>query len=371
MKYRTLGKTGKEISLLSYGCGRFPDDEQEAAALVSAAVDAGVNYFDTAAGYDNGKSERKIGLGVKARRQDAYVSTKSLVEPDTDGDAIRRDVEKSLKEIQTDYFDFYQFWGFRWSRWEQATKKGGALEAIRTLQDEGVIHHFGFTSHDSAENVLNLMRTGEFECATVQYNIVSVGMEEPIAYAHEHGIGMTVMCPAAGGLLANPTPQVRELFPGATHSSASAELALRFVWSNPGVTAALSGMERASDLESNVRTACEFEPLSEAERQRPLDVISEFAALGTKFCTGCSYCLPCPNKIWIRDIFRLYNYARLYDLTERARAQYQGWPADADAGACTECGECEAKCPHGIPIIAQLKEVVELFGEKQPKPPSQ
>ena len=141
------------------------------------------------------------------------------------------------------------------------------------------------------------------------------------------------------------------------------------MWSNPGVTAALSGMERRSDLDENVRTAHEFEPLSDAERQRPFDVIKEFAALGDTFCTGCGYCLPCPNKVWIGDIFRLFNHARLYDLTERARAKYHGWPAEADAGACTECGECEPKCPHGIPIIAQLKEVVELFGERKPPPP--
>ena len=343
MEYRTLGKTGKEISLLSFGCMRFPKDEQEAAALVSAAIDAGVNYFETSNGYCEKTSERKVGLGVKARRTEVLVSTKSGVKSDTDGDAMRRNVEASLEQLQTDYLDFYQFWGLSWKTWQQARIKGGALEAIRTLQDEGVIRHLGFTSHDTPENVLKIMQTGEFESATLQYNIINVEMEQQIAYARQQGIGIVVMCPVAGGLLAGSSPKVREMFPSAGNSSASVDLALRFVWSNPGVATAPSGMERMSDLDENLRSVEQFKPLDTGDRERAIEVSNEFAALGKKFCTTCRYCTPCPSKVWIPDVFKLVNHARLYDLGESARARYHSWPAASLASACDECGECEPK----------------------------
>ena len=363
MKYRTLGKTGKEISLLSFGCMRLPEDEQEAAALISAAVDNGVNYFETAPGYCNKTSERKVGLGVQVRRKKVYLSTKSMVKEETDADAMRRNVEASLRALQTNYLDFYQFWGFDWKSWDHARKKGGALEAIRRLQDEGVIRHFGFTSHDTPENVIKLMATGEFESATVHYHILNTKKEEAIAYAQAHGIGIVIMCPVAGGFLANPSKKVRDIFPDAGRSSVSAELALRFVWSCSGVTTAASGMESLGELEENLRTVEQFEPLTETDRARVLQVLDEFAAIGDRFCTGCRYCMPCPNKVWIPEIFELMNYARIYDLGEGAQKHYWEIPEQSRANACTECGECEPKCPHGIPIIAQLKEAAALFGD--------
>lgn len=368
MKYRTLGKTGKEISLLSFGCMRFADDEQEAAVLIGAAIDGGVNYFETSLSYCHRTSERKLGLGVQGRRRAVYLSTKSGVGPETDGDEIRRNVEGSLRTLQTDYLDFYQFWGLSWERWDQARKKGGAIEAIRKLQDKGVVHHLGFTSHDTGENVIKLMATGEFESVTIHYHMLNTEKEDAIAYAQAHGIGIVVMCPVAGGLLAAPSKTIRNFFPGADGLSASAELALRFVWSSGGVTTAASGMENLSDLDENVRAVERFEPLTDADRARVLEVFEEFSALGKKFCTGCRYCMPCPNKVSIPDIFKLVNYARIYGLTESASRRYRQMSEESRADACTECGECEPKCPYDIPIITQLKEAAELFGEREPEP---
>ena len=348
----------------------FPEDEQEAAALIGAAIDRGVNYFETSPGYCHRTSERKVGLGVRGRRQNVCLSTKSGVGPETDGDEIRRNVEASLRELQTDYLDFYQFWGLQWERWDHARKPGGALEAIRKLQDKGVVRHLGFTSHDSCENVIRIMQTGEFESATIHYHILNTEKETAIEYARGHGIGIVIMCPLAGGLLASPSKTIRDIFPADARSAASAELALRFVWSCPGVTTAASGMASLSDLEENVAAAERFEPLDDADRAQVLEVLNEFAAIGHRFCTGCRYCMPCPNNVWIPNIFRLVNYSRLFGLAGRAAERYWQIPEESRAEACVECGECEPKCPHGIPIIAQLKEAVDLFTTERSQRPS-
>jgi len=368
MEYRTLGKTGLEVSLLSFGCMRLPKDEDEAAALISAAIDKGVNYFETSPGYCDGTSERKVGLGVRGRRDKVLVSTKSFVKDETDADSIRAKIEASLEALQTDYLDFYQFWGFELKCWDKARRPGGPVAGIRKLMDEGVIRHFGFTSHDTPENVIKLLETGEFETATLVYNILYTDQGPAIAAARENGMGIVVMCPVSGGLLANPSREILDLFPGASDGSSSAELALRFAWSCRGVTTTPSGMERMAELEANLAAAERFEPLAETDRARVLEVLKQFRAVGDKFCTGCRYCLPCPNDVWIPGIFKLVNYARLYGLADRAKAQYNEWSEKHGTSVCIECGECEPKCPHGIPIIAQLKEAAELFGDAAPAP---
>ena len=361
MKYRTYGKTGKKISLLSFGGSKVPEDEQEAAGLVSAAVDAGINYFETAPNYGEGTCERKIGLGVRGRRDQVYLSSKSLIKPETDGDAIRRSVEGSLRAMQTDSLDFFHFWAFRWDRFDLACKKGGALEAVRKLQDEGVIHHFGVTSHDTAGNVIKLIETGEFEGVTVHYHILTTEKEDMIAVAKERGLGVAIMSPIAGGVLANPSKNVLDLFSGQHQSAASADLALRFVWSCEGVTTAACTMDNVNQLNENVAAAERFKPLDDTDREHVLAVNNEFSALGHTFCTGCGYCWPCASGVWVVGIFRLLNYTRLYGLHEQARKKYYEFGPTARASACTECGECEPRCPHGIPIMAQLKEALELF----------
>ncbi|MBN1917452.1 MAG: aldo/keto reductase [Verrucomicrobia bacterium] len=369
MKYRALGRTGLEVSLLSFGCMRLPKDEEEAATLIAASVDKGINYFETSPGYCDGTSERKVGLGVKGRRDKVIVSTKSGVGAETTGDSLRAKVEASLEALGTGYLDFYQFWGFEWQWFDHARKPGGAIEAVGKLQDEGVIRHFGFTSHDTGENVIKLIDTGEFESATVDYHILNREKEEAIAHARRQGVGIVIMCPVAGGLLASPSKKLSGLFPAGGTSATNAELALRFVWSNSGVTTAASGMESLSDLEENVAAVERFEPVTQADRAQVLKVLDEFAALGHAFCTGCRYCLPCPNDVWIPGIFKLVNYARIYGLGDAARKQYWGeYPEKSRASACIECGECEPKCPHGIPIIAQLKEAAELLGDSGQSP---
>ncbi len=361
MKYRTLGKTGKKISLLSFGCMRLPNDEQQAAELISRAVDYGINYFETSPDYCNGTSERKVSLGISGKRDKVYISTKSTVNPGITGDNTKRSVENSLTALGVDKTDFYQFWGLTWDQFKYAAVKGGPLDIVRKFQSQGIIDHVGFTSHDSTENVIELMKTGEFESITIHYHILNTKKEKAIEYANKHGIGIVIMCPIAGGMLARPSERIRSIIPSNAKSSSSAELALRFVFSNPNLTTAASGMENFSDLQKNVETVQNFRSLTTAERKKILKVLDEYQKLGDEFCTGCSYCMPCPNGVEIRQIFKLVNYEKIYGMHHVAVDAYNKIPPEHRADACTECGECEPKCPYKIPIIAQLKEATKLL----------
>jgi len=154
-------------------------------------------------------------------------------------------------------------------------------------------------------------------------------------------------------------------------SKSTPEVALRFVMSNPNVTVALSGMNSIAMVEENSATAGREETLSGDERQGILDALEETKNLSDLYCTGCGYCLPCPNDIDIPANFSAMNFYKVWGLEEYARGQYKnlgskknadGEKVEAWAEACIECGKCEPKCPQEIPIREQLKETAEALG---------
>jgi len=200
----------------------------------------------------------------------------------------------------------------------------------------------------------------------VQYNILDnmeafgshghsggASNEPAIACAHEKGMGVLVMGPVAGGrLLMGDPEQLKKMLTETTTSIP--DLALRYVLANPGVSAALSGMSTIKMVEENVASASHKQPLSEAEQKDINEMIQRYEKLAELYCTGCEYCLPCPQGINIPKIFEAMNYHRVWGLTEHARSIYQN--IDPNAEACVECGQCEEKCPQNIPIIERLKE---------------
>jgi len=147
-------------------------------------------------------------------------------------------------------------------------------------------------------------------------------------------------------------------------------LSLRFVLSHPGVHVALSGMGTIQMVEENVATASREESLSAQERADIARAMDQFAALADLYCTGCGYCMPCPNDVNIPENFKYMNLHRVYGISEYARSAYarlgqpDSWPKGLKADACIQCGECETKCPQHIPIIQQLEEVAKTLGEQ-------
>ena len=373
MQYRMYGKTGDKVSALGYGAMRLPMVEDHvdmdlSISLIRRALDLGVNYVDSAVGYCRGESQIAVGKAIKGRRDKVFVSTKNNYRGES-GDEWQAVLDQSLERVDVEYIDFYHLHGLRWETYQNQLGSGKPIERFRRAKEEGLIRHKCFSCHDTPENMMKLIDTGDFEGMLVQYNLLDRRNEEAIAYAHEKGMGVAIMGPVGGGRLVAPSDQIQNMVGGA---KSTPEVALRFVLSNPNVTLALSGMNSMAMVEENVATTSREEPLSEEERQKVLDALEETKRLADLYCTGCSYCMPCPNDIDIPENFRLMNYHKVFGLTDYACEQYKrlerrrkrdGTIVVAWAAACVECGECEPKCPQNIAIREQLKETHATLGE--------
>ena len=376
MQYTEFGRTGIQVSRLGFGCMRFPSrevdgrkvfDEEESIRMMHRAMELGVNYFDTAPGYCEKQSEIIVGKALKGRRDKVYLSTKYPSE-EASGDDLERKLETSLKKLDTDYIDFYHMWGISLKTFvERLDTPDGPMARARKLRDAGVIRHISFSFHDAPENMIEIIRRGEGVFASVlcQYNLLDRANEDAIAYAHEQGLGVTIMGPVGGGRLGAPSKVIQDLLPGKVQSSA--EMALRFVMNNRNVNIALSGMSSMDMVEENAAVASNMEPLTQAEEARIAASLEENRRLADLYCTGCNYCMPCPKGINIPEIFKMMNYHRVYGLTKFARDNYarigkEPWLNFQNAAACVQCGACEKKCPQHLHIREQLRAAHEALG---------
>ena len=367
MNYRKYGNTGVMASSLGFGCMRFPMkdektvDRDKAIPMLHKAYELGVNYYDTGKWYCAQDSERTLGEALKGMNRDkVYVSTKYALEEPTAAD-MRRKIETSLKLLDQEYVDFYHLWGIGWQFYtEKIDIPGGPLETYLKLKEEGLVRHLSFSFHSEPEDIKKLVDLGFFETMLCQYNLLDRKNEEGIAYAASKGLGIAIMGPVGGGKLGAPSEAVKKLMPGQERAS-SAELALRFVLSNPNVTIALSGMSETGHVIENAAIASMDEHLSGEEMARIEKSVAENQKMMDLYCTGCKYCMPCPHDVNIPHIFQAMNYYKVWDLKDHAKGLYGNTSNTLDkkgkqADACVECGECEEKCPQKIPIIEQLKE---------------
>ncbi|MEZ0537683.1 aldo/keto reductase [Caldicellulosiruptoraceae bacterium PP1] len=375
MLYRNFGNTGVEISALGFGAMRLPQkevngkfvfDEEESIRIIHRAFELGVNYIDTAPYYCDGQSEIIVGKALKGYRDKVYLSTKNPIEDDS-GEHFLERLERSLKKLDTDYIDFYHMWGINYQTLTNSIlKKDGPLDAAIKAKEQGLIKHISFSFHDKPENMIKIIDEAPFETVLCQYNLLDRSNEEAIAYAASKGLGVVIMGPVGGGRLGSPSPVIKSLLPGKVNSNA--ELALRFVLANPNVSCALSGMSSIKMVEENCAVASNPNPLSQEELERINASMEENKRLAELYCTGCNYCMPCPQGVNIPLNFQLMNYHRVYGLTDYAKGEYAKigtvqWLSGKKAEECIECGICEEKCPQKIQIRKQLKETAMTLGK--------
>lgn len=383
MQYSKFGNTGMRVSALGYGAMRLPTledgtcDVERSVPLLRRGIDLGINYIDTAYVYIKGTSEVAVGQAIKGYdREKLYLATKIPVHDDetANPDVWRAKLEESLKRFDTPYIDCILFHGLGWTEFEaHVARPGMALDEARKAQAEGLVRHICFSSHDTVENVVRLIDSGEFAGLLLQYNFLDRHNEPAIARAAEQGMGVAIMGPVAGGRLA--TPQGIAVDEEGMLEVKTPELALRFVWANPNVSVALSGMNEMAQIEENVTAAERAAHMDEAEMAQVDRLVEKNEKLADLYCTGCGYCMPCPNEVNIPENFRYMNWYRVWGLEEEARKAYAalsekgtwgpwvGRITGLNADACVQCGECEPKCPQNISIIEQLQEVAETLGE--------
>ena len=362
MRYRPLGKTGLDVSILALGCMGFVDDVS-AHATVAAALACGINYFETCWGYTD--SERRLGEGLGDRRKDVLVSTKSYGES-ADGlsvaDTTRTRLEEQLRRLNTDYVDFYHAWHTTTEDdYANATKPDGWLTAALRAKDEGLIRHVGITTHAAPELVERMIDDGCWDTLTVQYSLVVSAYRDVVAKAHEAGMGVIVIGSMASGLLASPSELLREIY----GSDDQAAAALRYVLSDPNVTTVAGGMVWADEVRANAGAIDAMADGLSVGYQREVDARlaavldrPEMAELKRFWCDGCGRCIAVCNQLvepW--SVLRGYN-GMMLGATPRSPSNYMGL-CDQILARCPECGRCADLCPRGIDIPQHLANIRE------------
>jgi len=366
MIYRTYGKTGRDVSAIGFGGMRFPDPQnvEKNAELVLYAHSKGITYLDTAPFYCEDKSEESMGIALRQMKRDSFtISTKC---GSSDGEELRTSLERSLERLGVDQIDFFNIWCLTSKEDWERRKSGGAVDTLLKAHDEGLVKHVVCSTHMTRGETAAMFNEGLFQGVTLGYNAINFPFREPvIADATAHGLGVVVMNPLSGGLI----PQHAERFdfiraetdPDVVHAG------LRFVLSNPAVAVALVGFSSQKEIDAAVAVTENFTPYSTAHCEAIKEKITESM---DGLCTGCGYCLPCPQGIQIDRMMDTYNMRILEGpetkhITDRLRYH---WSIDsAEAEKCTACGACEKKCTQHLPIIERLKEIAKVGREAAAK----
>jgi len=338
MKRIVLGRTGLETWKM--GFGGIPIQtvtEREAIETVIHAIQSGVEFIDTSRAYST--SEGRIGKALEEAGKKVILATKSHGRT---SDAIRKDIEISLRELRTDYIDLYQCHFVRdGSDYEKIIAPGGALDGLKRAKEEGLIGHYGLTSH-SLDFLQRVIEEDLFETVMVCYSFLEPAAEEKIIpMALEKKIGVIAMKPFSGGAIEN------------------AAIALKYVLARPGILV-IPGVERKELFDMNWKVFQDDHGLTGAEKQQ----IEEIRRAHDKvFCRRCDYCQPCSEGISIQIVLA-FKY-----LFKRSGPVVFRHPVFADmltkAGNCSGCGQCLSRCPYGLPIPELIKETLEWV-ETQP-----
>jgi predicted aldo/keto reductase-like oxidoreductase len=376
LRYRKLGNTGIDVSILGFGILRLPVkgrgkiDVEESIKIIRKSIDNGINFVDTAYNYHNGKSEIILGQALKdGYRGKVTLMTKNPLWEVKKEEDFDRLLDEQLEKLGVDYIDIYILHNINKKRYKEAVLEFNLLDKLKKAKKKGKIKHYGFSSHDKPKNIMKVIDENDFEIVLVQYNFVDPNNEEMMQFAHEKGLGVILMGPCGGGRLTNePTEEMKQwLTPGKTNFS---DLAFKFVWSNPHVDIALSGMSSERMVDENIALASsDAYQLTDEEKERLQKVTQKYQETYDLNCTQCGYCDDCPEEVNIKLIFKQLMVSRDPLKMHGARANYRGiglakrFPGK-NALACVECGECLEKCPQEIPIIDRLKEAHSILKER-------
>ncbi|MBE6016107.1 MAG: aldo/keto reductase [Lachnospiraceae bacterium] len=376
MNYRENQKNGEKLSILGYGCMRFSHkgpgiDKEKTEKEILAAIDAGVNYFDTAYIYPG--SEAVLGeiLHKNGLRDRVKIATKLphyLIKKPEDMD---RYFNEQLTRLKTDHIDYYLM-HFLTSveTWQRLCDMG--IDAwLSQKKAEGKVANVGFSFHGDTVNFNRIIDSYDWDFCQIQFNYMDERTQagiDGLNHAHEKGIPVVIMEPLRGGRLADKLPKsAKAEFAKADPDRSPAEWALRWLWDHEQVNVVLSGMNDIAQINENCRIASQAQAgeLTDRDQEVFRRVIAKINNNMKVGCTGCGYCQPCPQGVAIPTIFSLYNESFGEQGYIRALADYAMCTAlrkkSSNAGMCTGCGKCEQHCPQGLHIRDELKNAAKRF----------
>jgi predicted aldo/keto reductase-like oxidoreductase len=380
MQYRRFEKMGFDVSILGFGCMRLPllpgeggnrpdpakIDEAEAIRMIRYAVDNGVNYIDTAYPYHQGNSEPLVGKALKdGYRERVKLATKLPVWMLKTKEDFDKYLDEQLEKLQTDHIDVYLLHALNKERWE-TIKELDVLSYLQKAIACGKVKHAAFSFHEDISFFRTILDAFDWGMCQIMYNYMEDReWEKHMRYAHSKGIAVVIMEPLLGGKLAcEPPKAVAEIWNAAGFDRSPAEWAFKWIFNYSEVTLALSGMSTMEQVVENLKITdnCKAGALSGKELAAIDKARDTYNSLTKVKCTGCRYCIPCPNNVSIPEIFSCYNEAAAYNVYKASTERYSEMRRSSqDATACVECGKCEAACPQKLPIIRHLKEAHEAL----------
>ena len=361
---------------LGFGLMRLPEkngavDIDRVSEMVDKYMKMDKRYFDTAYVYHGGRSEVAAREAlVKRYPRDSFMLATKLpaweIKQESD---VERIFNEQLERAGVDYFDFYLLHSIEDGNNYDTYVKYDCFSWGVKKKEEGKIKHFGFSYHGSPELLEEILDAHpEVEFVQIQLNYLDrtnpvVRSEALYNILHERNIPIVVMEPVRGGMLASLTPDQEAKYKALRPDNSIASWALRYVASLPGVMTVLSGMSNEEQMDDNIKTFTDFEPITEEEMRVINEVTEEILSIPQIGCTSCKYCTPgCPMSISIPDVFRTINTLRRYPDDWRSKNFYSGLiTRSGKASDCIACGQCEGVCPQHLDIIDLLKEAADIL----------
>ncbi len=373
MQYRA-DKTGVPLSILGYGCLRFPKaggriDQDAVTAQIDEAIRLGVNYFDTAYIYQGSEAALGEALRRLGCRDKIYLADKLPQYLIRSRAGAQKCFEEQLSRLGTDHIDFYLMHMLSdLSAWEKLCAMG-IRDWLEELKAAGKIGRIGFSFHGDTAAFLQLLDAYDWDFCQIQYNYLDEHTQagrRGLEAAAAKGIPVIIMEPLRGGRLITGLPSAaRERIAAHPSGRSAAGWGLRWLWDQPGVTCVLSGMNSMEMIRDNVRAAEDALPgCLSAEEHAFIDGLkADLQAAMRVGCTGCGYCQPCPAGVDIPGVFACYNRAATEG--RHAKSEYLRTTGlrrkGTGASQCVGCGKCEAHCPQHLPIRAALKDAATVL----------